>query len=299
MEEPEIARINRVLKRATMRRDECIRRIEAMHELALKCEAELSLITQLSFLVDEVDGIWKEFTAESNTVIDCLIDVGRESEYPVGQVADLRNLISICRATVNRHILSDQINVSVRRESKISVPEQGSVRSLNLNDDRESQAGSIASGVARSRTALDVNVPLGSVRSGHTTTRTTTHVKPARLPEIPLPTFNGDIFKWPMFRDRFMSMVDQRSTIADIDKFYYLTGCLRDKALEAIAGIPVCGDNYSLAWASLTARFDKPRLVASSLLDKLLTAPKSSNENLTELNKFLSILTRGSPYSIQ
>jgi hypothetical protein len=103
MDVQEIARINRVLKRATMRRDECIRRINAMHELAVRCETELSLITQLSFLVDEVDVIWSEFTAESNTVIDCLIDLGRESEYSVGQVADLRNLISISRATVNRH----------------------------------------------------------------------------------------------------------------------------------------------------------------------------------------------------
>lgn len=293
MEEQEKSRINRALKRATMRRDECIRRINAMHELAVRCETELSLITQLSFLVDEVDVIWSEFTAESNTVIDCLIDLGRESEYSVGQVADLRNLISISRATVNRHTQSDQINVSVRRESIISISEPVSVHNLNLNDDRESQVGSVKSGAARSSTAFGVNVPEGSVRSGHTITRTTSHVKPARLPEIPLPTFNGDIFKWLMFRDRFMSMVDQHSTIADIDKFYYLTGCLRDKALEAIAGIPVCGDNYSLAWATLTARFNKPRLVASSLLDKLLTAPKSSNENLTELNKFLLVFDEG------
>jgi len=105
------------------------------------------------------------------------------------------------------------------------------------------------------------------------------------LPEIPLPIFHGDIFKWLAFRDRFTSMVDQRPNITEIDKFYYLTGCLRDKALEAIAGIPVCGDNYQLAWATLTARFDKPRLVESSLIEQLLNAPKSVNETLIDLTR--------------
>ncbi|XP_025198008.1 uncharacterized protein LOC112596509 [Melanaphis sacchari] len=277
-----------------MRRDECIKRINAIYELALRCENELGLITQLSFLVDEVDVIWTEFTTESNTVIDCLIDLGRESEYSFGQVAELRNLISISRATVNRHTLSDQTNASVRKGSVTPDPGQISMHNLNLNDDQESHVGSISSEAACRPTALGVDVPGGSVRSGHNIiTRSSSHIKPARLPEIPLPTFHGDIFKWLMFRDRFLSMVGQHSAIADIDKFYYLTGCLRDKALEAIAGIPVCGDNYALAWAALTARFDKPRLVASSLLDKLLTTPKSSNETLSELNKFLFVFDEG------
>jgi len=73
------------------------------------------------------------------------------------------------------------------------------------------------------------------------------NLKPARLPEIPLPIFHSDIFKWLTFRDRFTSMVDQRPNITEIDKFYYLTGCFRDSALDTIAGIPVCGGNYQLA----------------------------------------------------
>lgn len=62
---------------------------------------------------------------------------------------------------------------------------------------------------------------------------------------------------------------------------------MKDDALDAICCIPVSGDNYPLAWSSLTARFDRPRLVASSILEKLLTAPKSSNETLVDFNKFV------------
>lgn len=43
----------------------------------------------------------------------------------------------------------------------------------------------------------------------------------------------------------------------------------------------------------MTARFDKPRLVASSLIEKLLNAPKSTNETLIDLNKFLLIFDEG------
>jgi len=114
-----------------------------------------------------------------------------------------------------------------------------------------------------------------------------------RLPEIPLPHFNGDIHQWPAFRDRFDALVAQRSTLTNIEKFYYLVGCLQGSAVDIIRGIPVSGSTYELAWAALVARFDKPRLVASALIDKLLQAPISTSEGLMELNKFLTLFDEG------
>lgn len=88
-------------------------------------------------------------------------------------------------------------------------------------------------------------------------------------------------------------MVDIRTNISKIDKFYYLIGCLRENALDAVSGIPVSGDNYDLAWSTLTARFDRPRLVTHSLINKLLSAPKASSESLIELNHFLVMFDEG------
>lgn len=95
-----------------------------------------------------------------------------------------------------------------------------------------------------------------------------TTIKPTRLPEIPLPSFHGDIYKWTSFRDRFISMVEQRASLSNIDKFFYLVGCCKGEALDSIRGILVSDANYRLAWATLEERFDKPRLVAFSLIDK-------------------------------
>ncbi|KAL4103253.1 hypothetical protein QTP88_018630 [Uroleucon formosanum] len=111
-------------------------------------------------------------------------------------------------------------------------------------------------------------------------------VKPtSRLPEIPLPSFNGDFNYWPTFRDRFSALVGDRTDIPKIDKMHHLIGS------DAIRNIPVSNDNYDLAWSTLSSRFHRPRLVANALIDKLLNAPVSSQETLFDLNNFVSLFS--------
>lgn len=110
----------------------------------------------------------------------------------------------------------------------------------------------------------------------------------SRLPDIPLPQFSGDFQYWPTFRDRFNALVDQRAGLSKIDKMYYLLGCLRGPASDAICGIPVSAENYDLAWSTLTTRFHRPRMVATSLIEKLFNAPVSNQESLHDLNIFVS-----------
>lgn len=111
----------------------------------------------------------------------------------------------------------------------------------------------------------------------------------SRLPEIPLPSFKGDFSYWPTFRDRFSALVHNRVDLSDIDKMYYLIGCLRGPAADSIRSIPVSAENYNLAWTTLAARFHRPRLVATSLIDKLLCAPMSTHETLSDLNTFIAM----------
>lgn len=110
----------------------------------------------------------------------------------------------------------------------------------------------------------------------------------SRLPEIPLPSFNGDFNYWPTFRDRFSALVGDRTDLPKIDKMQHLIGCLQGSASDAIRNIPVSADNYDLAWSTLSSRFHRPRLVATALIDKLLNAPVSSQETLSDLNNFVS-----------
>lgn len=115
----------------------------------------------------------------------------------------------------------------------------------------------------------------------------------SRLPEIPLPSFDGDFRHWPMFRDRFSALVDSRPNLPQIEKMYYLIGCLRGPAADAVRGIPISADNYDLIMSTLVDRFHRPRLVATSLVDKLLHAASMSQESLHELNEFLCLFSEG------
>lgn len=102
-----------------------------------------------------------------------------------------------------------------------------------------------------------------------------------RLPEIPLPKFNGEFREWPAFRDKFSALVDSRTDLSDFEKIYYLVGCLRGSAAEAVQSIPVAADNYNLVWSTLSYRFNRPRLVATSLVEQLLNTPPYAARILT------------------
>lgn len=118
-------------------------------------------------------------------------------------------------------------------------------------------------------------------------------IKPTRLSEIPLPSYNKGIYKWIYFHDRFISMVNRQTNLSDIERFCYLVICCKEDALGVIRGIPVSDNNHCLAWARFKERFDKSRLVAFSLIDKLLNAPKLLTEILVQLNKLLVVFDEG------
>lgn len=107
-----------------------------------------------------------------------------------------------------------------------------------------------------------------------------------RLPEIPLPRFEGDLADWPLFRDRFKALVDNRSSITKIEKLYYMLNCLGADASEVVKGITVTNETYLIAWLALIERYDRPRRLASFILDKMLSATVLV-KSLASLNKFL------------
>lgn len=109
----------------------------------------------------------------------------------------------------------------------------------------------------------------------------------SRLPKISLPSYGGDLSEWPVFRDRYTALVANRSELANIERFYYLLGYLTGDALNAIKNIPVSETTYGLAWSTLVDQFDKPRQLATVIVDKLINAPVHSHESLDGLKDFL------------
>ncbi|KOX75128.1 hypothetical protein WN51_14550 [Melipona quadrifasciata] len=46
------------------------------------------------------------------------------------------------------------------------------------------------------------------------------------LPKIELPRFDGKMEEWLSFKDRFISMIDNKVTLSDIEKLHYLRSAL-------------------------------------------------------------------------
>lgn len=187
--------------------------------------------------------------------MDALYDLNLSSEYSSNLRVEVSGWIDYAKAVAAHYEGQETVstNVDVRNNTQASISVQGDVPRSEIHNDAST------SGVI------------------------------SRLPEIPLPRYDGDIHKWPAFRDRFEALIVQRSKLSNIEKFYYLIGCVHGAAADAIRGIPVSGDTYGIAWVTLVSKFDKPRLVASALVDSLLRVPVVSTETLVDLNKFMAL----------
>uniref|UniRef100_A0A915D3B7 Uncharacterized protein n=1 Tax=Ditylenchus dipsaci TaxID=166011 RepID=A0A915D3B7_9BILA len=96
------------------------------------------------------------------------------------------------------------------------------------------------------------------------------------LPQISLPTFNGEPSNWPGFWDRFSYSVHDRpdNEVSPVAKFIYLLESLTGRALTLVAGLPTEGGSYSEAIAKLRAEFGNPSVILDSLYHRLQSVPE-------------------------
>lgn len=279
----EVARVKRLKRSCEVKRTSYMNKIRAVHGVAVRSAEDTSVVPQLLVMVESLDQLLSSFTIEDEALLGHLLDLELDIEYPDTEGVEMFELASFAKATANRfrQYCPDQTIVSTHGGSQGSLNEVG--RNAPNPDEQvtDNVTMDVSPGAIQSNNA-------GSLRSNSVQA-----IKPARLPEIPLPTFEGDIYEWITFRDRFTTSVDRRENLSDIDKFYYLVGCCKGAARDAIRGIPVSDHNYKLAWSTLEERFNKPRLVACSLIEKLLNAQRASSESLIELNKLLVVFDEG------
>ncbi|XP_055590675.1 uncharacterized protein LOC129742758 [Uranotaenia lowii] len=108
-----------------------------------------------------------------------------------------------------------------------------------------------------------------------------------KLPEISLPSFDGQIKLWITFRDSFNSLIHSNNHLTAIDKFSYLRSALRGEALQEVSSIEITAANYEVAWAALTNRYENPKLIVKTNLDALFNAEMMRKESYDELSKLI------------
>ena len=171
----------------------------------------------MEVLLEEIDDIWTVFTTETETLIDCLIDLNLEAEYSDSQVLEMRELMSFSKAITRRYHDYPRTVVSGHGGSRTSLGDHDNVFDNSSKREHDQQSVHISL-VAQNIISDQHDIEIPSIND-NSAPNSIVNLKPARLPEIPLPTFHGDIFKWLSFRDRFISMVDQRPNITNREQF--------------------------------------------------------------------------------
>ncbi|XP_018310126.1 uncharacterized protein [Mycetomoellerius zeteki] len=69
----------------------------------------------------------------------------------------------------------------------------------------------------------------------------TTHINSLlKLPDLKLPTFNGEYDQWITFRDTFEAIIDSNTSLSKIQKFYYLQSAVKvHHHIQAVFELPV------------------------------------------------------------
>ncbi|XP_036143381.1 uncharacterized protein LOC118645781 [Monomorium pharaonis] len=79
------------------------------------------------------------------------------------------------------------------------------------------------------------------------------------LPLIQLPPFDGKPDEWTQFRDRFTALIRDNKDL-NFARMHFLSSCLKGRAAECIANLPVTAENFEIAWAALTLRYEQAAL---------------------------------------
>ncbi|KAI4490308.1 hypothetical protein M0802_010776 [Mischocyttarus mexicanus] len=90
------------------------------------------------------------------------------------------------------------------------------------------------------------------------------------LPHVDLPHFDGDLESWPAYKENFVSLIDERTDISEIEKFTYLRGSLRGSARKTLDSYRPTAANYKIAWNALLEMYDRPRLLIAYSIDAIL-----------------------------
>lgn len=106
-----------------------------------------------------------------------------------------------------------------------------------------------------------------------------------KLPEAPLPTFDGKYDAWLSFKNAFHNLIDSQPDLSDVDKLHYLKTALKGDAATKIDVFTIDGVNYAKAWAVLERAYEVKRILISQHISAILNLPTLEKESTDSISK--------------
>jgi len=117
------------------------------------------------------------------------------------------------------------------------------------------------------------------------------HALRTSLPRIKLQTFSGEYRDWPAFRDLFVSIIGDNTSISDVEKLHYLRSCLQGPAEKLIRPLPITGSNYQRAWSILSRHYENKQELIRANFAAFTSVPKMKTETAEELSRIFNAVT--------
>ncbi|XP_043485901.1 uncharacterized protein LOC122513561 [Polistes fuscatus] len=204
----------------------------------------------------------------------------RERKILKGRLTSLENLVGEGKSKINELVnryerltkLIEEYERSYRDCVDISPEEEEEFNDLENLFNRYHTVGSI---IDEKRT------PAANIAndSSITSNQTSTTERQIKLKRIEIPRFDGKLEEWLEFKKGFLTLIDARTDISDLEKHAYLRDALHSRALEVIKLYSVDGSNNNIAWETLLEKYDRKRVLLARLLDAILDLKYSANNS--------------------
>ncbi|XP_075151102.1 uncharacterized protein LOC142225212 [Haematobia irritans] len=116
-------------------------------------------------------------------------------------------------------------------------------------------------------------------------TPVTTRNMDGELPKLRIEPFTGNYKEWPAFKDLFVSAIDSKPNLSNVQKFHYLKSLLKDDAANLVKHIQISDASYTTAWDRLKERFDRPRHIVNSYIETFMALSPMKEGNVFKLRQ--------------
>ncbi|GFW88951.1 uncharacterized protein TNCV_2683851 [Trichonephila clavipes] len=100
-----------------------------------------------------------------------------------------------------------------------------------------------------------------------------------KLPDLPLPTFNGKIQEFEFFKTQFMNVIGNNHSLDNTQKLCYLKSALKNDA----SLIQSDQDTFESLMEALINRYENKRALVDIHITEMISVPKIQNENPVQL----------------
>ncbi|XP_058449083.1 uncharacterized protein LOC131429050 [Malaya genurostris] len=111
----------------------------------------------------------------------------------------------------------------------------------------------------------------------------------AKLPDIPLPRFNGQLEDWISFKGQFNALIKRREGLSESEKLFYLKAAIQDGVARHVQSSE---DTFVSLWKALSSEFENKKLLVDKHIAQLFHLKPIIRESGSALRCLINDVTR-------